>query len=228
MTRVVAAIAAIGAFLTAPALAADMAVKAPPKSAAIQVPAAPDWTGVYLGGHLGYLWGHTVIDEAATGGLVVLGPTNGVVGGVLGGVNWQIEHFVFGGEADIGWSNANGNGVAVSSDIYTYKIQSTSHVRGRIGYDSNGTLFFVAGGLAVAQAHVQEIEATVAASGGTYVGASIGGGVEQIFTPQVSARIEYLYDDFGHKNYTTADDSYRVGVTGQTVRGALIIRFPVR
>ena len=41
------------------------------------------------------------------------------------------------------------------------------------------------------------------------------------------ARVEYLYDDFGHKNYTGPDlgDPYRVSLKGQTLRGALIWKF---
>ena len=39
-------------------------------------------------------------------------------------------------------------------------------------------------------------------------------------------RIEYLYDDYGHKDYIgVAGDLYRVSLTGQTVRGALIWKF---
>jgi hypothetical protein len=36
----------------------------------------------------------------------------------------------------------------------------------------------------------------------------------------------YLYDDFGHRTYTTADDTYYVSVAGQTVRGALVLGLP--
>jgi hypothetical protein len=40
-------------------------------------------------------------------------PTNGVVGGVLAGYNWQSGPLVLGIEADIGWTNAVGHGTAV-------------------------------------------------------------------------------------------------------------------
>jgi hypothetical protein len=39
-------------------------------------------------------------------------------------------------------------------------------------------------------------------------------------------RVEYLYDDFGHKDYIGSDgDPYRAFVTGQTLRGALTWKF---
>jgi outer membrane immunogenic protein len=86
-----------------------------------------------------------------------------------------------------------------SAEFFEYKIRWTAHARGRIGYAFGGTLVYIAGGLAVAHADVQEIEpVTLAATGGTYTGGSIGGGVEQAFTRNISGRIEYLYDDFGH------------------------------
>ena len=220
------AAALVALMVTAPSFAADvpgrMPVKAPPLA---PVPVFT-WTGFYLGGHVGYLWGHTRIEETETAG--ALGPTNGVVGGLLGGANWQTGPLVLGGEADIGWSNARGNGaVALTPEFFQYQIRWTSHVRGRIGYDFNGTLVYLAGGLAIANAHVQEIETCGLACtvGGTYTGGSIGGGIEHAFTPQISGRIEYLYDDFGHKTYTTGDDTYRVGVTGHTVRGAVVFKF---
>jgi opacity protein-like surface antigen len=62
------------------AFAADMPVKAP---AAKPVPHIPyDWSGPYIGGHVGYLWGRTSVEEDG----VVTEPnasTNGVIGGVL-------------------------------------------------------------------------------------------------------------------------------------------------
>src|SRR6266581_6931773 len=128
------AAALVALMVTAPSFAADvpgrMPVKAPPLA---PVPVFT-WTGFYLGGHVGYLWGHTRIEETETAG--ALGPTNGVVGGLLGGANWQTGPLVLGGEADIGWSNARGNGaVPLTTEFFEYQIRWTSHVRGRIGYD---------------------------------------------------------------------------------------------
>ena len=62
--------------------------------------------------------------------------------------------------------------------------------------------------------------------GGTYVGWSIGGGVEYAITQNLLGRVEYLYDHFGHKDYIGSDgDPYRVSLTGSTVRGALAWKF---
>jgi outer membrane immunogenic protein len=78
-----------------------------------------------------------------------------------------------------------------------YNINWTAHVRGRAGYATGKWLFFAAGGLAVADATVHE---ELPAEGGKYFGWSIGGGVDYAFTRNLIGRVEYLYDDFGHRD----------------------------
>jgi outer membrane immunogenic protein len=218
------------AFLAAPAIAADLPLKAPVYKAA-PVPLTYNWSGFYAGGHIGYLWGRTRVEE--DGELTEPNAkTNGVVGGVLGGYNFQSGSWVFGVEADIGWSNARGTGentpsVVVTELPNTYKIRWTSHGRGRFGYAVDRWLWFVAGGVAVADFNFIEGGEITSnqRQGAKFVGGSIGGGLEYAFTDLVRGRLEYLYDDFGHKTYVNADgDSYRVGVKAQTLRGALVIK----
>jgi len=193
-----------------------------------QAPAMPvlNWAGYYVGGHAGYLWGHTVVREES-GAVVALGPTDGFVGGILGGANWQFGTWVVGGEGDFGWTDAHGNGVEMSppADKFTYRIRWTSHVRARLGYDFDGTMVYVAGGLAIAQLHVEEVTQRILV-GSTYPGGTVGFGVEHLFTPQIAGRIEYLYDDFGSKTYTLPDgDKYKASLTAHTVRGAVSYKF---
>ena len=55
------------------------------------------WQGPYVGANLGYQWGlatHTA------------NKPSGVVGGLQSGYNWQIGSFVFGGETDLQFSDA--------------------------------------------------------------------------------------------------------------------------
>jgi outer membrane immunogenic protein len=73
-------------------------VKAPPPAPA---PLPYNWGGLYLGGHVGYLWGRTRVEEEG----VVTEPNaaaKGVIGGVLAGYNWQAGPLVFGVEGDFG------------------------------------------------------------------------------------------------------------------------------
>ena len=210
-------------------VAADMAVKSPVYKAA---PAAvmPDysWAGLYIGGHVGYLWGLTTFTD---NGVVTESnaATNGVVGGVLGGYNWQSGALVLGFEGDFGWTKARGTGVQQVTEINFYDIHWTSHVRGRAGYASGPWLVFVAGGLSLADLTIVQktFQNSIGCimSGGFYAGYSIGGGVEYAFSNLVSARAEYLYDDFGKKDYVmAANDVYRVNLRGHTLRGSINFR----
>src|SRR5713226_5958757 len=147
----VALIAAICAVvLPGGAPAADMPVKGPVYKAPAAI-VAYNWSGFYVGGHIGYLWGKTRVEEDG----VVTEPgakTNGIVGGVLAGVNWQTGPAVFGLEGDFGWTRAHGTGCAERCPIFsttttqapnTYDLHWTSHVRGRAGYAVDNWLFFI-------------------------------------------------------------------------------------
>jgi outer membrane immunogenic protein len=239
----VALIATVSAMaVTQIAFAADMPVKAP------VAPVAPvaipyNWTGFYVGGHVGYLWGRTRVEE--DGEVTEPGaPTDGVIGGVLAGYNWQNGALVLGLDGDFGWTNAHGTGetsivTTTTQAPNTYDLNWTAHLRGRAGYAANNWLFFIAGGLAIADLNFHEGAITTTTTtiilppilpppteGGKYYGWSIGGGVDYAFTRNLIGRIEYLYDNYGHKDYIgVTGDPYRVSLTGNTLRGALAWKF---
>ena len=214
-----------------PVAAADMPVRAPVYKAPIMAPTpAYNWSGFYAGGHLGYLWGSTrVVDDG-----VLTDPnarTNGVVGGVLAGVNWQNGAFVYGFEGDFGWTNARGDGGGsppTPVDLPNhYKVKWTADVRARAGYAvAPMTLVFVAGGLALADFNFREGGDLPTRVGAIFPGWTIGGGVDQAFTNNLIGRLEYLYADYGSKTYGVPPaDVYNVHFKGQTLRGALIWKF---
>jgi outer membrane immunogenic protein len=117
--------------VTAPAIAADLPVKAPVYKAPVMAPEVFSWTGFYIGGNLGYSWGRgdTDFTETTSGtassqvfrtaGPTPVGPPtvvtlptttlagssraelNGVIGGGQFGYNWQNGSFVYGIEADL-------------------------------------------------------------------------------------------------------------------------------
>jgi outer membrane immunogenic protein len=123
MKRRLIGIVVIAALGTAPAVAADMAFKAP----AVPVPVW-SWAGFYIGGNVGYGWSSdpkTLTDTTATALTRItdadtptpvftgLGTTtataagsgtlkpDGWLGGFQAGYNWQRGAFVFGLEGDI-------------------------------------------------------------------------------------------------------------------------------
>ena len=239
ISRVVTAAAVIfsTAAATSLATAADLPVPAPvyTKAPVVSTPAY-DWSGFYIGGHLGYIWGASRVSD--NGVLTEAhAPTDGVVGGLLAGYNWQSGPLVLGIEGDFGWSDATGHGTAptpppplLPREPNTYHLRWDSHVVGKLGLASDRWLIFATGGVAIAGFSFQEEIVPPAPPANrvseTYVGFSVGAGAEYALTQNLLGRLQYIYDDFGSKNYTALDGGiYRVKLTGQTVRGALFWKF---
>jgi outer membrane immunogenic protein len=204
---------------------------------------AYDWSGFYLGGHLGYIWGKSRVFD--NGVLTESGaPTNGVVGGLLAGYNWQAGPLVLGVEGDFGWSDAQGHGSVAPPPPpppspppppaprgpNTYDLRWDSHLVGRAGFASDRWLIFATGGVAIAGFSFEEGVVPPAPPANrisaTYVGFSVGAGAEYALTQNLLGRLQYVYDDFGSKNYVALDGgTYRVRLSGQTLRGALSWKF---
>ena len=105
---------ALMATIAAPAMAADMPVKAPLAPAASPY----SWTGFYAGGNIGYSWGRSANSlsfvDATSGAILSASDAkfdlNGVIGGVQIGRNWQTNNWVWGLEADFQGSGQKGSG----------------------------------------------------------------------------------------------------------------------
>ena len=54
----------------------------------------------------------------------------------------------------------------------------------------------------------------------------VGGGFDRLFSPNLIGRIEYLYADYGNKNFELGPgDIYNISFKSQTLRAALIWKF---
>lgn len=185
--------AAIGAFLLAPtAQAAD----APYQGGWSEAPAAYyNWTGPYVGAHLGGAWGE--LQDYVEPGLSA-GDVDGVAGGVLGGYNWQHGAWVFGIELDISLAGIDGNDDDFLQEI---DVDTFGSVRGRVGYAMDRTLLFVTAGLAIADVELLHEPGDDRASE-TAMGYVLGAGVEHALTDSLRLRGEYLFHDFGEETYS--------------------------
>ncbi len=151
---------------------------------------------------------------------------DGVIGGGQVGYNWQGfgSPWVFCIEADFQGSGQKADGsfglagiacgplavgyfpVPASSIAYEDKLEWFGTVRGRIGYATGYEgrwLPYITGGLAYGQGNINgggNLGATAVAfnTTTTYVGWTIGAGLEWAFGGDWSAKIEYLYIDFGN------------------------------
>jgi high affinity Mn2+ porin len=211
--------------LTEPGAAADlpvaMPVKAPPISAAY------DWTGFYLGVHLGYAGGNSdwtsssaaAATPSISGSLDLLqrfDPFNeagSFFAGFQAGYNYMLPNrFVIGAEVDASfpaWPNLEGISIGGTSTFSSPSIGAQSYsdtllyfgtVRARIGYAFGDWLLYATGGFAWTY---DQLTLTQLASGATQspflwrLGWVTGAGVEFPVTSHWTARVEYLVSDYG-------------------------------
>jgi outer membrane immunogenic protein len=212
MKKLATAIAAI-ALIGTPAFAADMAVKAPLPEPA---PAAPTWTGFYVGIDAGWAWGSSNQNFTETPGVgggdaespLSFGSGNqtSAVGGFLGGYNWQVSPvWLIGVEGDYNWASlgTNVSGIVASGDHVqmNQSVDWLASARGRVGYVWGQALLYATGGAAWEGAEYSgrfafgdgAPENTPNPISKTNSGWVAGGGVEYMATPHVLIRLEYLY-----------------------------------
>ena len=203
-----------------PAYAADMApsYKAPPMMAPVAV---YNWTGFYIGGHIGGGWADERSTELAPGtvsfptGTVFAGHnSSGFLGGLQGGFNWQTNHLVLGVEGEYSWEDVSGTSTSVSV-VNGFSSTSTVHstdlglFTGRVGYAADNWLLYVKGGGAWGRGNSS---GTGVLANGTFFdttsshtdrsGWVVGVGAEWGFAPNWSAKLEYDHVDFGSQNVT--------------------------
>jgi outer membrane immunogenic protein len=192
--------------MAAPALAADMAVKAPPPA---PLPAIYDWTGFYIGGNGGWGESHSCVDffnAAATDfSDGCRSRSGGVVGGQIG-YRWQASQWVFGVEAQGDWADLSNTRVSLLNPLFSTRT-STDGIglfTGQIGYAWNASLFYVKGGAAVTDNSfgiLSTLTGTgLVAASATRWGGTVGVGWEYGFAPNWSAGIEYDHLFMGNSN----------------------------
>jgi opacity protein-like surface antigen len=197
--------------------------------------AAPrDWSGPYLGAHLGYLWGEADYVEPDAPAFGFGRSADGVQGGLLAGYNHQLGRFVLGLEADGGLTGAGFESDASGGNGYSaVDLDWNARLRGRLGVALDRTLLFLAGGLAVGGISLDDTDPGFGDDGATHVGWTLGGGAEHALTDRLILRLEYLYDDYGRKSYTLDSPpgpffpSYGADLelTAHTLRAAVAWRF---
>jgi outer membrane immunogenic protein len=191
------------------AMAADLrrpVYKAPPAGA---LPVTYDWTGFYIGGHVGYGWAQNDWRDAF--GLAVSNPGNGFLGGGQAGFNYQIGQFVLGAEGDFSWAGINGGttalGIPGPGASFNTNVNWTSTLTGRAGLAFDRWLVYGKGGVAWANSKFSTNNYTFPANvdvTNTRLGWTAGAGVEYAFAPAWSAKLEYNYLDFGNQSVSFA------------------------
>jgi outer membrane immunogenic protein len=196
--------------------------------AAEPLPAPPPpftWSGVYLGGQIGYAWGSDNVSWSGTdeflnvgGGSFGEGP-QGVIGGAHVGYNLQptswFSWLVFGVEASVdGTSLSKSIGVPLADSAgVTGSLTASANApvqgsfRGRLGIAFDRVLLYGTGGVAVTSINTSYVDTTGFFTGvpgtsatisATRAGFTAGGGIEYAVTDNWSVQAEYRYSNFGH------------------------------
>ena len=160
--------------------------------------------------------------------------THGFIGGGTAGYNWQTGALVLGVEGDISYSDVNGSVLtAATAPCFvqgcTAKLSWFGTGRLRAGYAIGDWLPYITGGGAVGEIKGSaDIGAcSPKATCGfdeTRWGWTAGGGLEYRFYRNWSAKVEYLYMNFGSPSFNSANvttSNFAVNV----VRGGVNFHF---
>ena len=151
-----------------------------------------DWSGFYFGGHAGYIDVHTSGDQE---GRTDFGSGDGGIFGAQIGYNIQAGEFLVGFEADGSFLSVNAPDIDLK-DTYSADYDWFASLRGRMGLVHDNTLVYATGGMAFTRLDTTEPGSDFSSSSNVATGFTVGGGVEHMFAPQWSGRIEYLYASF--------------------------------
>ena len=214
MRRIVLGLLAASSALALASAASAADLRMPSKAP----PLAPmfNWSGFYVGAHIGGTWGTTEaeVNSITVPGLLALGGItlpvtsqafNGFIGGGQAGYNWQSGIVVFGVEGEIAGTNAKGTAPCLVVLSCESKQNWMATAAARLGLADGRDLYYVKGGAAWSH-NSYSANLNVLASASSEVsdnrwGWLVGAGLEHAFTPAVSAKLEYNYIDYGSENY---------------------------
>jgi outer membrane immunogenic protein len=213
----------LGAFFSGAAICTVMAFTAQaaditPQTTDTYYPAKYDWSGLYVGGHVGVGQSNATWSDPFSG-LSSSQPFTGFLGGAQIGVNYQLDNvsrldsFVFGIEADVTGMALNGSNTDAAGFGHNIKSNWSSTITGRVGYAFYQTLIYAKGGVAFAEDNetFTDTAGNSESNSTTRVGWTAGGGMEYAFNQNWSVRLEYDYLGLGSQNVTLTNPVYGTG-----------------
>ncbi|MDH4983583.1 TonB-dependent receptor [Hyphomicrobium sp. D-2] len=171
--------------------------------------------------------------------------------GLFAGYNFQLNSpVVFGVDANAGYVAATDVSVgrfttpaatpAITRTLtttVTSNVDWQAGVRGRVGVAFDRMLPYIAGGLAVAQFNynyasfsLNQTASTITLPNvtnfqGTYIGWTLGAGVEHAMTDHMLFRAEYRHNDFGKKTFDTPAGAHKVDLTSDEWKLGVAYKF---
>jgi high affinity Mn2+ porin len=228
-----------------------MPVKARPQIS-YGVPSAYDWSGFYVGGHLGYGWGRsnwTEMPDVISDSFNLAKPldafqdTGSFFAGLQAGYDYMLPNrLLVGVVADVSApSFRNHDGISIGgSSLFTSPSLGTQTysetmlifgtARGRVGYAPGGWLLYATGGYAWTynQSVVNQLGSGPTDSPFLWrFGWVAGGGVEFPVARHWTASLEYLFTHYGHTGtfFPNAGQGFDSDFSMQQLRLGLNYRF---
>ncbi|MDA9493190.1 MULTISPECIES: outer membrane protein [Bradyrhizobium] len=179
-----------------------------------------NWTGFYVGGHVGGAWTNEQFINTGNGApFADLSPgqgfrqrNSGVMGGAQIGYNWQANNYVFGMEGTISGLDNKGSftntvfGVGLD-DQFSWRANVLATVVGRAGFAVQNNLFYFKGGYAGVNNRLSVVDNVANPSTGSggqthwHNGWTVGAGWEYGVTRNWIVGLEYNYAAFGSQTY---------------------------
>lgn len=215
--------------------AADLPVRVAPPTVPPVAYVQPvyNWSGFYVGGHIGGGFADSSWSDPFTGANNTFNKL-GFLGGGQVGANIQFNALVLGVEGDFSWTGLGlkGTGTDSSGNTIGTTTNWTSTVTGRVGAAFDRLLVYGKGGVAFAQdqSSLTDLGANTASTTFMRTGWTAGAGLEYGLSQNWSAKIEYDYLGFGSKalNFSTPlQPAYttNANLNVQEVKAGLNFRF---
>jgi outer membrane immunogenic protein len=217
-TKLIVAFACTTALVSAGAAsAADLTARPYTKVPAYIEPLF-NWTGFYVGGHIGGAWTNEQFTNNGNGapfGDLTPGQgfrqrNSGILGGAQIGYNWQANNYVFGAEGTIaGLDNkgtVNNTVFGAGDDVFSWRANVLATIVGRAGFAVQNNLFYFKGGYAGVnnRLNVTDTVGPATGSGGQTHwanGWTVGAGWEYGITRNWIVGVEYNYAAFTGQTY---------------------------
>jgi outer membrane immunogenic protein len=221
------ALVALGA--TVPALAADLGPRSYTKAPAYAAPIY-NWTGFYIGGHVGGAFS----SDNNFNGLVTGNNNDGrFLGGLQAGADYQFApNWVVGIEGQYSWLGHNNSVIFPGGFVYANNQRALGSVTGRVGYAWGPALLYVKGGYAYSDNNetlaLAGVPVAFVLDSGHRNGYTVGAGLEYMFAQNWSAKVEYQYYDFGSSRFLAPAPLVPLGTfrtDDHTVKAGLNYRF---
>lgn len=192
---------------------------------------ATNWTGPYIGGHIGAGFGRSNWSDPfpppPTGDRVNVG---GALGGVQVGVNYQVGQIVAGVEIAGSLSQLEGTETCFGGNPLPFAgvncenaTRNLAMLTGRLGYATGQNLFYVkAGGVLARETYALNFggvpEGTLTTRSATTPGWIAGAGIEHALTSNWSVNAEYKYLDFGTRSIDFVAPELMSAVSSEPVK----------